>query len=61
MKKPTAKRTAAMRKAFVKRFGPMESNLKPDATERAYRTAQFNMWLAFRAGAAWQRRQKGRK
>ena len=54
--KPTANRAAAMRKAFVRRFGPMR--VEDAAVRMTFNELQSTRLDAFTAGAAWQRRQR---
>lgn len=51
-RKPTAKRASSMRKAFVRRFGGDDKHGWADIDP---------LWLAWQAGAAWQRRQRRSK
>jgi hypothetical protein len=49
------------RKAFVKRFGPLEKrNFKKVVPFNKF-VAHHVLWIAWQAGAAWQKRQKPTK
>jgi N-acetyl-anhydromuramyl-L-alanine amidase AmpD len=58
-RKPT--RAAAMRKAFERQFGAMTAHTGYGYDIAQYNDEQRRAWHAFRAGAAWQRRQRRAK
>jgi len=60
MPKIAVAENAASRRAFVRQFGPMTVDTGYGYDIADYHDTQLDRWRAWRAGAAWQRRQKGK-